>query len=111
MTDDQGKNGRQSARSLVSVLATVFGGFGIALQQLSTGEPGSLSRWVMLVIGSFIGGAVGILATGLFDRLLNVAGVGWAAAIPAADRKRKVGSHREIRNMEVPPLPLRVWVG
>ncbi len=62
-------------RPVVSVLATVFGGFGIALQQLATGEPASLSRWLMLVIGSFIGGAVGILATGLFERM-----IGWVVA-------------------------------
>jgi Mg-chelatase subunit ChlD len=75
MPDDREEQSRRSVRPVVSVLATVFGGFGIALQQLATGEPASLSRWLMLVIGSFIGGAVGILATGLFERM-----IGWVVA-------------------------------
>jgi Ca-activated chloride channel homolog len=75
MPDHREEQSRRSVRPVVSVLATVFGGFGIALQQLATGEPASLSRWLMLVIGSFIGGAVGILATGLFERM-----IGWVVA-------------------------------
>src|SRR5690242_630185 len=77
MPDDREEQSRRSVRPVVSVLATVFGGFGIALQQLATGEPASLTRWLMLIIGSFIGGAVGILATGLFERMIGWVVTAW----------------------------------
>src|SRR6266536_183581 len=66
-----------ATRPIVSIAAIVFGGLGIAFQQLSTGQPQSVGRWLMLAVGSLIGGAVGILATGLFDRLLAWATTGW----------------------------------
>ncbi|WP_327010126.1 substrate-binding domain-containing protein [Dactylosporangium sp. NBC_01737] len=78
MTDDGDNDGRRSARPLVSVLVVLSGGLGISLQQLSTGTPNSAGRWAMLIIGSCIGGAASILATGLFERLLTWAGFGWA---------------------------------
>ncbi|MEV6929922.1 substrate-binding domain-containing protein [Dactylosporangium sp. NPDC051485] len=67
-------NGRESARPLVSVLVALFTGAGIALQQLSTGQPASLGRWAMLVVGSAIGGLGGLLAAGLFEPLLRWSG-------------------------------------
>ncbi|MEV4510483.1 substrate-binding domain-containing protein [Dactylosporangium sp. NPDC049525] len=78
MTDDGDNDGRRSARPLVSLLVVISGGLGISLQQLSTGTPASTGRWAMLIIGSCIGGAASILATGLFERLLTWAGFGWA---------------------------------
>ena len=78
MTDDGDNDGRRSARPLVSLLVVISGGLGISLQQLSTGTPASTGRWAMLIVGSCIGGAASILATGLFERLLTWAGFGWA---------------------------------
>ena len=78
MTDDGDNDGRRAARPIVSLLVVISGGLGITLQQLSTGTPASTGRWAMLIIGSCIGGAASILATGLFERLLTWAGVGWA---------------------------------
>ncbi|GAA3192795.1 substrate-binding domain-containing protein [Dactylosporangium siamense] len=79
MTDDDGDNdGRGSARPLVSLLVVVSGALGISLQQLSAGTPATTASWVLLIVGSCIGGAAGILATGLFERLLAWAGFGWA---------------------------------
>src|SRR3954469_25723786 len=77
MTDDGDNDGRRSARPIVSLLVVISGGLGITLQQLSTGTPASTGRWAMLIVGSCIGGAASILATGLFERLLTWAGFGW----------------------------------
>ncbi|MFI5910738.1 substrate-binding domain-containing protein [Dactylosporangium sp. NPDC051541] len=71
---NNGSNGRESARPLVSVLVALFTGAGIALQQLSTGEPASFAQWAMLVGGSLIGGLGGLLAAGLFESLLHWSG-------------------------------------
>jgi hypothetical protein len=72
---DSGENGnRQSARPVVSLLVALFTGAGIALQQLSTGEPASAGRWVMLFSGAAIGGLGGLFAAGLFDSLLASSG-------------------------------------
>lgn len=65
-----GTDNSRSVRPVVTVAAMVFGAVGIALQQLATGWPASPWHWVMLAIGSLIGGTVGILATGVFDRTL-----------------------------------------
>ncbi|WP_433077481.1 vWA domain-containing protein [Dactylosporangium sp. CA-052675] len=67
-------NGRESARPLVSILVALFTGAGIALQQLSTGQPASFARWAMLIGGSIIGGLGGLFAAGLFESLLHWSG-------------------------------------
>lgn len=67
-------NGRESARPLVSILVALFTGAGIALQQLSTGQPASFTRWAMLIGGSIIGGLGGLFAAGLFESLLHWSG-------------------------------------
>src|SRR5258705_10597502 len=74
MADSRENDNRQSARPVVSLLVALFTGAGIALQQLSTGEPASTGRWVMLFAGSAIGGLGGLLAAGLFDSLLAGSG-------------------------------------
>ncbi|MGI5238181.1 hypothetical protein [Dactylosporangium sp. CA-139066] len=67
-------NGRKSARSLVSTLVAIFTALGIALEQLSTGQPASLARWVMLGVGAGIGGIGGLIAAGRFEGALQWSG-------------------------------------
>ncbi|WP_433047296.1 substrate-binding domain-containing protein [Dactylosporangium sp. CS-033363] len=65
---------KESARPLVSILVALFTGAGIALQQLSTGQPASFARWAMLIGGSIIGGLGGLFAAGLFESVLHWSG-------------------------------------
>src|SRR4051812_33198989 len=74
MAESGENDARQSARPVVSLLVALFTGAGITLQQLSTGEPASTGRWVMLIAGSAIGGLGGLFAAGLFDSLLAGSG-------------------------------------
>jgi Mg-chelatase subunit ChlD len=73
-TGDSKRPDRDSARPFVSVLVALFTGAGIALQQLSTGQPASFARWAMLIGGSVIGGLGGLFAAGLFEPLLQWSG-------------------------------------
>src|SRR3954467_654020 len=68
------KRDRESARPLVSVLVALFTGAGIALQQLSTGQPASFARWAMLIGGSVIGGLGGLSGAGCCEPLLQWSG-------------------------------------
>src|SRR6266487_5907512 len=87
-----------ATRPIVSIAAIVFGGLGIAFQQLSTGQPQSVGRWLMLAVGSLIGGAVGILATGLFDRLLAWATTGWERFRERAQARRSEEHTSELQS-------------
>ena len=71
-----------STRPVGPIVATMLGALGTALAALGTGKPQSAWDWLMLCAGSLLGGGavgvIGILVTGLFDRLLIWAGVGVA---------------------------------
>ncbi|UWP79451.1 substrate-binding and VWA domain-containing protein [Dactylosporangium fulvum] len=79
MADPGDHENRQKARPVVSIMVALFTGSGIFLQQLSTDEPASTARWIMLVFGSVVGGLGGLFAAGLFDELLAWSGSGWKA--------------------------------